>query len=29
MSWDVTGIGATACAGGDPYEIFDMLCSEA
>lgn len=27
MSWDITGIGAIACVGGDPYDIFDALCA--
>jgi 3-oxoacyl-(acyl-carrier-protein) synthase len=27
MSCDVTGIGAIACVGGDPYKIFDALCA--
>jgi 3-oxoacyl-(acyl-carrier-protein) synthase len=27
MSWDITGIGAVASVGRDPYEIFGSLCS--
>lgn len=27
MSWDITGIGAVACVGGNPYDIFDALCA--
>ncbi|MEW2082474.1 beta-ketoacyl synthase N-terminal-like domain-containing protein [Streptomyces sp. NPDC005283] len=27
MSWDITGIGAVAGIGNDPYEIFDSLCA--
>jgi 3-oxoacyl-[acyl-carrier-protein] synthase II len=27
MSWDITGIGAVACLGDDPEEIFAALCA--
>jgi 3-oxoacyl-[acyl-carrier-protein] synthase II len=27
MSWDITGIGAVAAIGENPYEIFDSLCA--
>jgi len=27
MSWDITGIGAVACVGDNPYDIFDALCA--
>jgi 3-oxoacyl-[acyl-carrier-protein] synthase II len=27
MSWDITGMGAVACIGANPEEIFDALCA--
>jgi 3-oxoacyl-(acyl-carrier-protein) synthase len=27
MTWDITGMGAVACVGGTPGEIFDSLCA--
>jgi 3-oxoacyl-(acyl-carrier-protein) synthase len=27
MTWDITGMGAVACVGGSPGEIFDSLCA--
>ncbi|NEE43127.1 3-oxoacyl-ACP synthase, partial [Streptomyces sp. SID8455] len=27
MTWDITGMGAVACNGTTPSEIFDALCA--
>jgi 3-oxoacyl-(acyl-carrier-protein) synthase len=27
MTWDITGMGAVACNGGSPSEIFEALCA--
>ncbi|MEO3977685.1 beta-ketoacyl synthase N-terminal-like domain-containing protein [Streptomyces sp. CAU 1734] len=27
MTWDITGMGAVACNGGTPSDIFDALCA--